>query len=212
MHFYFCATLPLQTKLRKTQTQFQKFHKRNCTAFQKLMCVWTQPSASLEETFRLLEEAFQFAAQLHIWKKCSECWHHFFDVYRSHKATEFKHCPVGRWVSTYHLYHLPLCHYSPSLFLLSTFACPFLLPPPPPTRTLSPMFPIPLPLYLLHRSCTMTIMLRQVPCLPLSQDSQSIMRSLMWTTRVLNACGFWMRSLLTLTSCSLKNCSTALRR
>ena len=39
-----------------------------CTAFRKLMCVWTQlfrrkPSASLEETFQFPKEAFQFAEE-----------------------------------------------------------------------------------------------------------------------------------------------------
>ena len=41
-HFWYCATLPLQTKL-------QKIRKRSCTSFHKFMCVRTQRSS--EEAF-----------------------------------------------------------------------------------------------------------------------------------------------------------------
>jgi len=50
-HFCYYFALLLQTRLRKTQKQLQKIHKRSCTAFWKLMCVQTQRSS---------EEAFHF--------------------------------------------------------------------------------------------------------------------------------------------------------
>ena len=67
-HFRYCAAFSLQMQLQKTQTQLRKIGKRSCTAFRKVMCVWTQSSSeeasmSSEETFQFSEEAFRFAPQ-----------------------------------------------------------------------------------------------------------------------------------------------------
>ena len=85
-HFRYCAASLLQTQLRKTQTQLWRIHKQTTPHFRNVcvcepIALWKKPSVSLEETFQFLEEAFQFAAQLHhkhISEKCSECRCHFF--------------------------------------------------------------------------------------------------------------------------------------
>ena len=63
-----CSPLPLQmqlrktqTQLRKTQTQLRKILKWSCSAFRKLVCIWTQHSS--EEALWFLKEAYRFAAE-----------------------------------------------------------------------------------------------------------------------------------------------------
>ena len=65
--FHYCAALPLQTKLRKTQMQLWKICRRNCTVF-------------LETNVFVSDLRCSCATNAHT-EKYSERWHHFLDTY-----------------------------------------------------------------------------------------------------------------------------------
>ena len=81
-HFHYCAALPLQMQLQKTQKQLQKICKQSCTTFWKLMGDQTQHSS--EEAFRFFRRSLPIlgrilpicsagALQTHF-RKHSKCW------------------------------------------------------------------------------------------------------------------------------------------